>query len=57
MELGISKFWGTLGYFWDSCYFAVQLVEWVREAFFGYLEHGAYLFDVDYLEGTQSTYV
>ena len=57
MELGISKLWGTLGYFWNSCFLAVQLVEWVREAFFGYLEHGAYLFDVDYLEGKQSTYV
>jgi hypothetical protein len=34
MELGISKFWNTSGYFWDSCYLAVQLVEWVvREAF------------------------
>ena len=37
-------------------FLAVQLVEWVREALFGYLEYGAYLFDVDYLEGTQSTY-
>ncbi len=45
MELSISKFWGTLGYFWDSCYLVVQLVEWVRETFFGYLEHGVYLFE------------
>ena len=45
MELGISKFWDTLGYFCDSCYLAVQLVEWVRETFFGYLEHGVYLFE------------